>query len=172
MPSGFFCFLKVNFSTFEMLPLLAIGATYVACFLLASTDVAHVQWVFALTAFFSWNFRADHDSKWKICGEINITKWTTTLSLQDMFRSIINHLQLQMFVTVRIWIYVNITSWTYANTLPFELEITVRRYNSTKYKQSNNARANSVPKEKQTIALNRRKLQQQHHNLQKSNIKT
>jgi len=42
MPSGFFCFLKVNFGTVEMFPLLAIGATYMAHFLLASTDVAHV----------------------------------------------------------------------------------------------------------------------------------
>ena len=29
-------------------------------------------------------------------------KWTTTLSLQDMLRSIIDHLQLQELVTVRI----------------------------------------------------------------------
>ena len=72
MVSVFFYFLKANFCTFEMLPLLAIGATYMTRFLLASADVAHVQRVFALAAFFSWNFRADYYSKWKICGEINI----------------------------------------------------------------------------------------------------
>ena len=47
-------------------------------------------------------------------------KWATTLSLQDVLRSIIDHLQLQVFVTVRIWIYVNATILTYANTLPLK----------------------------------------------------
>ena len=59
--------------------------------------------------------------------------------------------------------YANITILTYANTLPLEFEISVNRYNSTKYKQSNNARANSVSREKKhTKMLNGRKLQQQH----------